>query len=111
MRGHGFAIGLVLLGMAVDGWAADGSAAAVAEPVLVQARVEKAYYAVGSATAKESRATDAIVLENEYIKAIILPEFAARLPRVTFKQTGRDLFCVNDVVGSETSPMGGASPG
>jgi hypothetical protein len=108
MRGHGFAIGLVLLGMAVDGWAADGSAAAVAEPVLVQARVEKAYYAVGSATAKESRATDAIVLENEYIKAIILPEFAARLPRVTFKQTGRDLFCVNDVVGSETSPMGGA---
>jgi hypothetical protein len=47
---------------------------------------------------KEPYATDAIVLENEYVRAVVLPEFGARLPRVTFKTANRDLFWVNDVL-------------
>ncbi|HUU11960.1 MAG TPA: DUF5107 domain-containing protein [Phycisphaerae bacterium] len=49
--------------------------------------------------------TDAVILENEYIQATVLPHMEARLVRVVFKKTGRDLFWVNDVV--EPWSMGG----
>lgn len=77
----------------------------------VQVRVEKVNYLVrqtpgessGQKTnpnlaGKTSYTTDAIILENEYVKAVVLPEFGARLPRVTFKNPGRDLFRVSDVL-------------
>jgi hypothetical protein len=96
-------------------------AAAGAAPV--QVRVEKASYPVRQAAAQgpyahlktnpnlagqETYATDAIVLENEYVKAVVLPEFGARLPRVFFKEPQRDLFWVNDVlVDSPPWSMGG----
>lgn len=102
-------VGLVLL-------AAPATAATLAQAApqtAVQARVEKVTYPVHQVPAegrlaylktnpnlagKESYTTDAILLENEYIKAVVLPEFGARLPRIVFKKSGRDLFWVNDVL-------------
>jgi tetratricopeptide (TPR) repeat protein len=88
-----------------DGWQAGSP---------VQVRVEKVSYLVRPAPAessgqktnpnlagKASYTTDAIILENEYVKAVVLPEFGARLPRVTFKGPGgpsRDLFQVSDAL-------------
>ena len=89
-------------------------AAAAAPPpdaAAVQVRIEKVNCAVrqtpgetsGQKTnpnlaGKTSYTTDAIVLENEYVRAVVLPEFGARLPRVIFKGPGRDLFHVSDVL-------------
>jgi len=94
-------------------FAAVASAADPAEPSgpPVQVRIEKVNYSVrqtpgessGQKTnpnlaGKTSYTTDAIILENEYVRAVVLPEFGARLPRVFFKGPGRDLFQVNDVL-------------
>lgn len=103
--------------------AATATAAAPEVPAgpAVQARVEKVAYPVkrGPARAdvkpspnlagKSTYTTDAVVLENEYVRVTVLPEFGARLARVTFKKPGRDLFWVNDTL--EDAPpwaMGGA---
>ena len=90
------------------------AAASAAEPAAtgglpVQVRTEKVNYRVrqtpseasGQKTnpnlaGKTSYTTDAIVLENEYLKAVVLPEFGARLPRVTYKNPARELFRVSD---------------
>jgi len=94
-------------------FAAVASAADPAAPggAPVQVRVEKVNYTVrqtpgessGQKTnpnlaGKASYTTDAIILENEYVRAVVLPEFGARLPRVFFKGPGRDLFQVRDVL-------------
>lgn len=47
---------------------------------------------------KETYATEAVVLENEHLRAVVLPEFGGRLARLTFKAAGRDLFWVHDVL-------------
>jgi hypothetical protein len=89
-------------------------AAAAAPPpdaAAVQVRVEKVNYLVRPAPAdssgrktnpnlagKTSYTTDAVILENEYLKAVVLPEFGARLPRVTYKSPARDLFRVSDTL-------------
>jgi hypothetical protein len=91
-------------------FAAVASAAAPSGPP-VQVRIEKVNYSVrqtpgessGQKTnpnlaGKTSYTTDAIILENEYVRAVVLPEFGARLPRVFFKGPGRDLFQVSDVL-------------
>lgn len=58
-----------------------------------------AYLKVNPALAgKDEYATEAIVLENEYLAATVLPEFGARLVRVTFKKPRRDVFWINDVL-------------
>jgi tetratricopeptide (TPR) repeat protein len=105
-------------------FAAVASAADPAAPggAPVQVRVEKVNYVVRPAPAepsgwkanpalagKTSYTTDAVILENEYVKAVVLPEFGARLPRVTFKGPGRELFRVSDVL-QDGPPwsMGGA---
>ena len=94
-----------------------GSAAAAAPAPApapeVQVRVEKVAYPVHQASppaqysylktnpnlaGQETYTTDAIVLENEFVRAVVLPEFGARLPRVFFKPAGRDLFWVHDVL-------------
>lgn len=79
----------------------------------VQVRVEKMTYEVRRApspadagnlkpnpklTGKSRYTTEAVVLENAYVRAVVLPEFGARLVRVVFKKDGRDLFWVNDVL-------------
>jgi len=102
-------LGLLILAAPPAEAAAPGAPSA--QPV--QVRTEKTNYPVrqvAQATAyaylktnpnlagKASYTTDAIVLENQYLKAVILPEFGARLPRVTFKRPNRDLFWVNDVL-------------
>lgn len=98
---------LVLVAAASAGAAAPGAPSA--QPV--QVRIEKTNYPVRQAAppaaylktnpnlaGRASYTTDAIVLENQYLKAVILPEFGARLPRVTFKRPNRDLFWVNDAL-------------
>ena len=95
---------------------AAATAASAAEPAApggmpVQVRVEKVNYLVrqtpgetsGQKTnpnlaGKTSYTTDAVILENEYLKAVVLPEFGARLPRVTYKSPARDLFRVSDTL-------------
>lgn len=58
---------------------------------------------------KDKFITDAVVLENEFIKAVVLPEFGARLPRVTFKKPNRDLLWVHDVLEDDLPwAMGGS---
>ncbi len=60
-------------------------------------------------TGKTEYTTEAIVLENRYVKVTVLPEFGARMPRVVFKHLdNRDAFWVNDVL-EDTLPwsMGG----
>ncbi|MCX5683406.1 MAG: DUF5107 domain-containing protein [Planctomycetota bacterium] len=92
------------------------TAASAADPAAmsgapVQVRTEKINYLVRQTpgetsglktnpnlAGKESYTTNAIILENEYVKAVVLPEFGARLPRVTFKNPARDLFRVSDVL-------------
>jgi len=79
----------------------------------VQVRVEKMTYEVRQAppptdagnlkpnpklTGKSRYTTEAVVVENRYVRAVVLPEFGARLVRVTSKKSGRDLFWVNDVL-------------
>jgi len=102
-------LGLLILAAPPAEAAAPGAPSA--QPV--QVRTEKTNYPVRQAeppaayaylktnpnlAGKASYTTDAIVLENQYLKAVILPEFGARLPRVTFKRPNRDLFWVNDVL-------------
>ncbi|MGD0897031.1 MAG: hypothetical protein ABR915_04285 [Thermoguttaceae bacterium] len=45
---------------------------------------------------KESYTTPAIILENEYLCAVVLPEFGGRLVEVKYKPTNQDLFWRND---------------
>ena len=117
----GFCV-LALLALAANAARAAAAPDAPAAPA-VQARVEKITYPVkrGPAPAgaadvqpnpnlagKAAYTTDAVVLENEYVRVTVLPEFGARLARVTFKKAGRDLFWVNDTL-EDTPPwsMGG----
>ena len=103
---------LTVLGLGVF-FAAAASAAESAAPggLPVQVRTEKVNYRVRQTptetsgqkinpnlTGKTSYTTDAIVLENEYLKAVVLPEFGARLPRVTYKSPARDLLRASDVL-------------
>jgi tetratricopeptide (TPR) repeat protein len=107
------AVRTLILGCLVFVAAASAGVAAPRAPSAqpVQVRIEKTNYPVRQAAppaaylktnpnlaGKASYTTDAIVLENQYLKAVILPEFGARLPRVTFKRPNRDLFWVNDVL-------------
>ena len=97
--------------------AAPAAVAAPAEPAAkpaeVSVRVERIEYPVSQAAppaaypnlkvnprlaGKAKYVTDAVVLENEYLQAMVLPEFGARLPRITFKKPHRDLLWVNDVL-------------
>ena len=78
----------------------------------VKATVVKKAYPLTAPDAKagdpadvKTYTTDVIVLENEYIRATVVPALEARLARVVFKKTDRDLFWVNDVV--EPWSMGG----
>jgi hypothetical protein len=102
-------LGYLVFVVAASVAAATAPGAPSAPPV--QVRIEKTNYPVRQVAqaaaylktnpnlaGKASYTTDAIVLENQYLKAVILPEFGARLPRVTFKRPKRDLFGVNDVL-------------
>jgi len=104
--------------LSVVGWLALSLSASAAElpsapeEPLVQATVIQKTYPLkppGSEKVHPGEAktytADAIVLENEYIQATIVPALEARLPRVVFKKIGRDLFWASDVVGDGS--MGG----
>jgi tetratricopeptide (TPR) repeat protein len=110
----------VLAGVAA---AAPAGPDAPAKPT-VEVRVEKIAYPVrhgplpreypdlktnAALAGKETYTTEAVVLENEYVRATVLPEFGARLVRVVFKKANRDLFWVNDAL-ADAPPwsMGGA---
>ncbi|MBM4017656.1 MAG: DUF5107 domain-containing protein [Planctomycetes bacterium] len=96
-----------------SGGAAQAAGTGAPAAPAVQVRIEKVNYPVRQVppaakypylktnpnlAGKTSYTTEAVVLENEYIRAVVLPEFGARLPRVTFKGPARDLFWVNDVL-------------
>lgn len=92
-----------------------GAASPAAPPQAVTARVEKmtlpvqqaapptafSYLKVNPAlSGKQTYTTEAVILENEHVRAVVLPEFGARLARVTFKTPGgdRDLLWVHNVL-------------
>jgi len=108
---HRIALGAVG-GLALSLSAAAAAAPALPEKPVVQTTVIKKTYPVKPPSAKESDpdeaktyTTDAIILENSYVRATIVPAFEARLLRVVFKRGGRDLFWVNDTL--EEWSMGG----
>ena len=92
---------------------ADAQEAPQPQPKPVQVTVRKMTYPVRQAAPKAKYAylktnprlvgktdytTEAVVLENDYVRVIVLPEFGARLPHVVFKKPDRDLFWVNDAL-------------
>jgi hypothetical protein len=116
----------LLAAPAAAGPAAPPTDAAPAEDAAarVEARIEQMTYPVNQKAmtgryeylkpnprlaGKKTYTTTAVVLENEYIRAVVLPEFGGRLPRVTFKKPKRDLLWVHDVL-EDNLPwsMGGA---
>jgi Flp pilus assembly protein TadD len=73
----------------------------------VQVRVEPRTYPVTQNTrsnwppvpkllGKDKYTTQAVILENEYLRAVVLPEFAGRLVEVKYKPKDLDLFWRND---------------
>jgi tetratricopeptide (TPR) repeat protein len=77
--------------------------APAAKPKAVQVRIEDRTYPVVAnerskwtpvpkLLGKETYTTPAVVMENEYLCLIVLPEFAGRLVEVKFKPNGQDLF-------------------
>jgi hypothetical protein len=104
----GFAACVLALPLAAEAQAPrPPEAAAGREPPAVQVRVEDRTYPV-QANAKskwppvlkpqgrDTYTTPAVVMENEYLRAAILPEFAGRLVEVIFKPKSADLFWRND---------------
>jgi Flp pilus assembly protein TadD len=85
-----------------------GAAPSLSAAEGVQVRVEDRAYPVAANTArspwppcaklqgKDSYSTSAVVLENEYLRLTVLPEFGGRLVEVTYKPKNQDLFWRND---------------
>jgi hypothetical protein len=84
-----------------------GPSACVGAAEDVQVRIEDRTYPVianergtwppvAKLQGKDSYTTQSVVLENEYLRAVVLPEFAGRLVEVKFKPTNQDLFWRND---------------
>ncbi len=102
----------VVLGLVLAAPGARAAAPAAAPPG-VTVRIQQVEYAVSPAAkdaryaylkqnpnlaGKDKYVTEAVVLENEHLTAVVVPEFGARLPRVTFKKAKRDLFWTSDVL-------------
>ncbi len=62
----------------------------------VQANARSNWPVVPKLQGKDAYTTQAVVLENEYLRAVVLPEFAGRLVEVKFKPRNLDLFWRND---------------
>jgi tetratricopeptide (TPR) repeat protein len=62
----------------------------------VQANARSNWPPVAKLQGKDSYTAQAVVLENEYLRAVVLPEFGGRLVEVTFKPKDLDLFWRDD---------------
>ena len=62
----------------------------------VQENARSTWPPVAKLQGKDSYTTPAVVLENEYLRAVVLPEFGGRLVEVKFRPKDLDLFWRND---------------
>ena len=86
----------VLPALCLSTWAAEVRVRIEPRRYPVTQNTRSKWPPVAKLQGKDKYTTQAVVLENEYIRAVVLPEFGGRLVEVKYKPKDLDLFWRND---------------